>query len=101
MGKSAAHVAETATMIREVKAFGLESRMIDAYDALLRVPSAEARSKSLAEAGGVSTTSILTNIRARLTFSCPTAAFPCPLDVGGVLVDDLGTRRGRSGWRRA
>ena len=47
MGRCAALVSESATMIREVKAFGLENRMYDAYDALLKVPHREERNKAL------------------------------------------------------
>jgi len=47
MGKSAAHVGETAAMIREVKAFGLENTMFAAYDALLSAPRREERNKAL------------------------------------------------------
>lgn len=47
MGASAAHVGETASMIREVKAFGLENRMFAAYDALLSAPKTEERNKAL------------------------------------------------------
>ena len=47
MGASAAHVGETASMIREVKAFGLEKTMFAAYDALLSAPRREERNKAL------------------------------------------------------
>jgi len=47
MGASAAHVGETAQMIREVKAFGLEKKMFTAYDALLSKPKKEERNKAL------------------------------------------------------
>ena len=47
MGKSAAHVGETAAMIREVKAFGLENTMFAAYDSLLSAPRREERNKAL------------------------------------------------------
>ena len=50
MGRCAALVSESATMIREVKAFGLENRMYDAYDALLKVPHREERNKALSGA---------------------------------------------------
>ena len=47
MGASAAHVGETAAMIREVKAFGLERTMFAAYDGLLSAPRREERDKAL------------------------------------------------------
>jgi ATP-binding cassette subfamily B (MDR/TAP) protein 1 len=47
MGASAAHVGETAAMIREVKAFGLERTMFAAYDRLLSAPRREERDKAL------------------------------------------------------
>jgi ATP-binding cassette subfamily B (MDR/TAP) protein 1 len=47
MGKSAAHVNELAQTIREVKAFGLEKKMFDVYDALLSAPKIEERNKAL------------------------------------------------------
>ena len=53
MGASAAHVGETAAMIREVKAFGLERDLPAAYDGLLSAPRREERDKALRGAGGV------------------------------------------------
>ena len=50
LGKSAAHISEIAAMIREVKAFGLEHRMYQAYDGLLRAPAKEERNKSISGA---------------------------------------------------
>ena len=47
MSASVAHVGETAAMIREVKAFGLEKTMFAAYDGLLSAPRREERNKAL------------------------------------------------------
>ena len=46
LGQSASLVSESAAMIREVKAFGLEKRVYDLYDSLLNVPNKEERNKA-------------------------------------------------------
>jgi ATP-binding cassette subfamily B (MDR/TAP) protein 1 len=60
LGRSAAHISETATMIREVKAFGLERRMFDMYDALLRVPAKQERNRSITAAAAFGGSQLMT-----------------------------------------
>ena len=55
MGASAALVSEISSMIREVKAFGMERRMYRSYDALLNVPRKEERDKALLGAAAFGT----------------------------------------------
>ena len=47
LSRTAGHISETATMIREVKAFGMEGRMYDIYDSMLKAPHKEERNKAL------------------------------------------------------
>ena len=50
LSRTAGHISETATMIREVKAFGMEGRMYDIYDAMLKAPHKEERNKAISAA---------------------------------------------------